>query len=215
MRHRFAFVLGVVAAARLDVLKAGVSPGGGLERRSPPRTRRGVRPAMLTALVFVAAVTTLVPGAAVGADGAGARIYWSNESGAIRFADIGGSGKTDLFAGEGGPCGVALDPAAGKVYWTNFFSGAIRVGNLDGSGTASNLLTDAGSVCGVALDRAAGKIYWANYTANSIRVANLDGTGVATTLVAEPAGSGPSGLVIDGAAGKIYWTNQDSDQVRV
>jgi DNA-binding beta-propeller fold protein YncE len=190
--------------------------GEGLERRFPVRPRRGVA-ATLTALVFVAAVTALLPAGAGAVAGAGARIYWSNESGAIRFADVDGSGGgTTLFGGEGGsPCGVALDPAAGEVYWTNFFSGEIRAANLDGSGTASTLFTDTGLVCGVALDRAAGKIYWANFSANSIRVANLDGTGAIATLFAEPPGSGPSGVVIDRAAGKIYWTNQDSDQVRI
>jgi 6-phosphogluconolactonase (cycloisomerase 2 family) len=188
-------------------------------RRFSAAIHRGVRVATLTALVFVAAVTALLPAGAGAADGAGARIYWSNESGAIRFADVGGSAGTTLFGGEGGvdagPCGVALDPAAGKVYWTNFFPGQIRAANLDGSGTASTLFTDAGSVCGVALDRAAGKIYWANYTASSIRVANLDGTGVAATLFTELPGSGPSGVVIDRAAGKIYWTNQHSNELRV
>ena len=192
--------------------------GEGLKRRSPAATRRGVRAATLTALVFVAAVTALLPaGAGAAADGAGVRIYWGNESGGtIRFANLDGTGKTTLLAGEGGgPCGVALDPAAGKAYWANFASGQIRAANLDASGTASNLFTDAGSVCGVALDRAAGKIYWANFTANSIRVANLDGTGVPATLFAEPPGSGPSGVVIDRAAGKIYWTNQSSEEVRI
>ncbi len=188
--------------------------GKELKRRLPVRARGGVRAATVTALVFVAAVTALLPAGAGAADGAGARIYWSNESGAVRFASVDGSGGTTLFGVEGGPCGVALDPAAGKVYWTNFFSGEIRTANLDASGTASTLFTDAG-VCGVALDRTAGKIYWANYNASTIRVANLDGTGVAATLFAEPPGSGPSGLVIDRVAGKIYWTDQNSDQVRV
>ena len=119
--------------------------GKGLKRRFPARTRGGVRAATLTALVFVAAVTALLPAGAGAADGAGARIYWSNESGAVRFANVDGSGRTTLFGGEGGPCGVALDPAAGKVYWTNFNSGEIRAANLDGSGTASTLFTDAGS----------------------------------------------------------------------
>jgi hypothetical protein len=188
-----------------------------LKRRLPVRARGGVRAATVTALLFVAAVTALLPAGAGAADGAGARIYWGNEDAdAIRFANIDGSGRATLFGGEGGgPCGVALDPAAGKVYWTNFHSGEIRAANLDGSGTASSLFTDAGSVCGIALDRAAGKIYWANYSANSIRVANLDGTGVPATLFAEPPGSGPSGVVIDRAAGKIYWANQDSDQLRI
>jgi DNA-binding beta-propeller fold protein YncE len=190
--------------------------GEGLMRRFSAAIHGGVRVATLTALVFVAAVTALLPAGAGAADGAGARIYWSNESGAIRFANVDGSGAATLFGGEasGAPCGVALDPAAGKVYWTNFTSGEIRAADLDGSGTASTLFNDSGSVCGVALDRAAGKIYWANYTANSIRVANLDGTGVAATLFAEPPESGPSGVVIDRAAGKIYWTNQHSDEVR-
>ena len=185
--------------------------------RLPVRARGGVRAATVTALLFVAAVTALLPAGAGAADGAGTRIYWGNEfADAIRFANVDGSGRATLFGGEGGgPCGVALDPAAGKVYWTNFHSGEIRAANLDGSGTASSLFTDAGSVCGVALDRAAGKIYWANYSANSIRVANLDGTGVPATLFAEPPGSGPSSVVIDRAAGKIYWANQDSDQLRI
>jgi DNA-binding beta-propeller fold protein YncE len=188
--------------------------GKELKRRLPVPARGGVRAATVTALLFVAAVTALLPAGAGAADGSGARIYWSNESGAVRFANVDGSGGTTLFGVEGGPCGVALDPAAGKVYWTNFPSGEIRAANLNGSGTASTLFTDAGA-CAVALDRPAGKIYWTNYDASTVRVANLDGTGVAATLFAEPPGSGPSGLVIDRATGKIYWTNQNTDQVRI
>ncbi len=187
--------------------------GKELKRRLPVRARGGVRAATVTALLFVAAVTALVPAGAGAADGAGARIYWGNESGAVRFANVDGSGGTTLFGGEGAPCGVALDPAAGKVYWTNFNSGEVRAANLDGSGTASTLFAE-GRLCGVAVDHAAGKIYWANFDASTIRVANLDGLGVAATLFAEPPGSGPSGLVIDRAAGKIYWTNQFTNQVR-
>ena len=117
----------------------------------------------------------------------------------VSLANVDGSGTaTTVFAGEAGPCGVALDAAAGKVYWANFFSGEIRLATLDGSGTAVTLFTDIGGpVCGVAVDRAAGKIYWANFNANSIRVANLDGSGVAATLFQEGQASGPSGVAID------------------
>ena len=172
--------------------------GKELERRLPVRARGGVRAATVTALLFIAAVTALLPAGAGAANGTGARIYWGNEDAdAIRFANVDGSGRATLFGGEGGgPCAVALHPAAGKVYWTNFHSGEIRAANLDGSGTASSLFTDAGSVCGIALDRAAGKIYWANYSANSIRVANLDGTGVP----AIHAGAGDQVLEADRAS---------------
>jgi DNA-binding beta-propeller fold protein YncE len=190
----------------------------GLERRLAARTRRGVYAVTLMTLVFVAAVIALLPAGAGAADGAGGRIYWANESGTIRFANVDGSGSATLFGGERAPCGVALDPAAGKVYWANYNSGdagEIRSANLDGSGTATTLFADTGSLCGVTLDRAGGKIYWADFGENSIRVGNLDGTGVPATLFAEPPGSGPTGIVIDHAAGKIYWTNQISDQVRI
>ena len=32
------------------------------------------------------------------------------------------------------PCGIALNPAAGKIYWANWDTGEIRVANLDGTG---------------------------------------------------------------------------------
>jgi hypothetical protein len=189
--------------------------GEGFVRRLPTRARHyGL--ATLLALAAVAIVTALLPAGAGAADGPGGLIYWGNEGGSIKFANLDGTGTiTSLAADEGGPCGVALDPAAGKVYWANFVSHEIRVANLDGSGTASTLFADNGFACGVAVDRGAGKIYWANFGANAIRVANLDGSGVPATLFQEPGGSGPSGIAIDPSAGKIYWTNQDGDQVRV
>ena len=182
-------------------------------RRSSGQARRGVGAATLTALVVVAALAALLPVGAGAAGGAGDKIYWGDEDGLIRAADSGVAGASTLFGGEGGPCGVAVDPAGGKLYWANFFSGEIRAANLDGSGSPSTLVPDGGSPCGISVDHGAGKIYWANYASNLIRVANLDGTGAAT-LFAEPAGSGPSGVAIDPAAGWIYWTNQEGDQVR-
>ena len=146
------------------------------------------------------------------------RLYWGTEAevGAIRAASLDGSGApSDVFGGEGGPCGIAIDPAAGKIYWANFQSDGIRVANLDGSGTAATLYADEGSLCGVALDVAAGNIYWANFSDDAIRVASLDGSGAPSTLYQEAPGAGPSGVAIDPAAGTIYWTNQFSDEVRV
>jgi hypothetical protein len=148
-------------------------------------------------------------------------IYWSVEkpSESIRYGlltgDNGGSTPAQtLFDDDGLPCGIALDPAAGKIYWATWAGGEIRVANLDGTGTASTLFAAPGNhLCGVAVDPTAGKIYWANFSTNEIRVGNLDGTG-ASTLFTDPGGSSPSGVAIDPSNNKIYWTNQDSDQVR-
>jgi hypothetical protein len=150
-------------------------------------------------------------------------IYWSNEKAmeSIRFGPLTGDGggstpAQTLFDDGGGPCGIAADPAAGKIYGVNWFTGEIRVANVDGTGTASTLFAEPGNnVCGVAVDPGAGKIYWANFTTNEIRAGNLDGTGTASTLFTDPGGSAPSGVAIDPASNKIYWTNQFTDQIRV
>ena len=150
-------------------------------------------------------------------------IYWSNGGSpdAIRVGNLDGSGAaSDLFLeSNGSPLGVAIDPAAGKIYWSRAITpltGAIQVANLDGSGETPNLITEPGGSGphGVAIDPAAGKIYWAN-NANAIRVRNLDGSGASSTLFTEPAGSGPQGVAIDPAAGKIYWANKTTSTIRV
>jgi DNA-binding beta-propeller fold protein YncE len=98
---------------------------------------------------------------------------------------------------------------ADSVYWADGGSSSIRVGNLDGSGSASDLFTGETHPEGVVIDPAAGKIYWADSTnAGAIRVANLDGTGSPSNLF---AGEGyPGGVAIDPAKGKIYWTDNGS-----
>ena len=148
-------------------------------------------------------------------------IYWSREQGtdSIRHGlltgDNGGSTPAQTLFDDGGrPCGIAADPAAGKIYWATWDTGEIRVANVAGIGSASTLFTAPGNnLCGVAVDPTAGKIYWANFTTNEIRVGNLNGTG-ASTLFTDPGGSAPSGVAIDPPNNKIYWTNQFSDEVR-
>ncbi|MGZ4230237.1 MAG: hypothetical protein ACXVVQ_02270, partial [Solirubrobacteraceae bacterium] len=63
-------------------------------------------------------------------------IYWSSyqPGGGIRTGGLDGTGARDLVAAENSPEGIAIDPAAGKIYWADTTSGAIRVANLDGSG---------------------------------------------------------------------------------
>src|SRR5436309_2071651 len=73
--------------------------------------------------------------------------------------------------------------ATDRIYWTNFATGKIRVGNLNGSGTPRDLFaTTESEPTGVALDPAAGKIYWTNQASGKIRVGNLNGGGIPTDL---------------------------------
>ena len=163
----------------------------------------------------VAAAGVMALGALLPATARADDVIWSNESStnSIRAGNVLGGAASTLFDDGGRPCGIAADPAAGKVYWATWDGGEIRVGNLNGTGASTLFPATGGHLCGVAVNAAAGKIYWANFDTNEIRVGNLNGTG-ASTLFTDPGGSAPSGVAIDPANNKIYWTNQFTDEVR-
>jgi hypothetical protein len=105
---------------------------------------------------------------------------------------------------------------ADSIYWTDYTSGQIRVGNLDGTGSPRTLFGEETQPMGIAIDPAAGKIYWSAAVPNCtglcglIRVGNLDGSGSAQTLfggAAAPVDDG-EGIAVDPAAGKIYWVGE-------
>jgi hypothetical protein len=147
--------------------------------------------------------------------GAGAGTGTANGTGTIRVANLDGSGAHDLFTGESQPSGVAIDPAAGLIYWADAVRGAgtIRVGSLDGSGTPRTLFANEDWPVGVTIDPADGRIYWGSYNSYLIRVGNLDGTGVASTLFSGE--NSPTELAVDPAAGKIYWSQEFPGLIRV
>lgn len=117
---------------------------------------------------------------------------------AVRFGPLSGGTGATLFSDSSFTTGEAIDVVGGKIYWADQNSasidtaagkiywadqtGQVRVGNLDGSGTAQTLFDGEGDTSGVAVDPSAGKVYWGTQAA--IRVGNTDGTG-AQTLFSE------------------------------
>jgi hypothetical protein len=188
-----------------------------LNKAPVPAPRRLLLLAVLGALVLLGL-------AAASAAHAADRIYWSNLFGnSVSYANLDGSGGGDLPIDPvalDGPMGLAIDTAAGKIYWSNYgtFAGtgtgtSIGVANLDGSD--AHLLPIIGVPVsgphGVAIDPAAGKIYWTNHDNisgnSSIGYANLDGSNAGILNPGSATMNGPRGLAIDPAAGKIYWAN--------
>ena len=109
----------------------------------------------------------------------------------------------------GGPEGIAIDPAAGLVYWANDAGSTISFANLNGSG-GGNLKTPGVEVSnprGLAVDRAAGMIYWANKDGSTIAFAKLDGSGGGELKTTGAEVNGAEGVAVDSAAGLIYWAN--------
>jgi DNA-binding beta-propeller fold protein YncE len=154
-------------------------------------------------------------GITVSAPAAAPRVYWSYAP--VSYANLDGSGGGDLpvdGASAGDSDGVALDPAAGRIYWANTLQNKISYANLDGSG-GGDVYTGSATVnypTGVALDHAAGRIYWANSGANQISYANLDGTGGGVLNTGSATIAAPWGVAIDPGRGRIYWVNAQGPQ---
>ena len=124
--------------------------------------------------------------------------------------------KATLFGGTDSdyvPRYLDIDPAGGKMYWTDSAGGVIRRANLNGSSveTVVSGFTGAG-LRGIAIDSSAGKMYWADFAAQKIQRANLDGSGVQDLITG--SASGVRELKLDTAAGKIYWADLGEHAIR-
>ncbi len=150
----------------------------------------------------------VVLGATTARADASGKVYWTDTGrDNIRRANLDGSNVEVLVTGVDWPVGLALDPAGGKMYWTNGINvHTISRANLDGTGVEV-LLTGMEDPRGIALDVAAGKMYFSSEDNDMIRRANLDGTGIEIILTDVPF---CSGLALDLTAGKIYWTDINS-----
>ncbi|MFT3862866.1 MAG: hypothetical protein QM729_01240 [Solirubrobacterales bacterium] len=145
-------------------------------------------------------------------DPAQGRAYFGAYYG-ISWVSLDGTEHGDLNLGAITPSdltSVSLDPASGKIYWTDQMADKIGWANLDGSG-GGYLGTGAATVdmpIGIVVDPSLGRVYWVNTGAKSISYANLDGGGGGDLVSGtEPAFDNPQGLAIDPVGERVYWTN--------
>jgi hypothetical protein len=122
------------------------------------------------------------------------------------------------------PDGIAVDVAAGHIYWTNMGipnldDGSIERADLDGKNR--KVIVPQGVTYTpkqLHLDREGGKLYWGDREGMRVMRANLDGSQVETLV---EAGRGDKerrdqtrwcvGITIDPKLGKIYWTQKGPD----
>jgi hypothetical protein len=107
----------------------------------------------------------------------------------IRVAGLHGSpAPSNLFTGETGVRGVAIDPATDRIYWATKVNDVttIRVAGLHGSPTPSTLYATEVNPFAVAVDSGADRIYWAtnDTAAGAIRLAGLSGSPTPLNLFA-------------------------------
>jgi len=160
-------------------------------------------------------------------NGVVARIFFLDlGAGRVLSANPDGSDlKTLVSEGRKLPDGLAVDVAAGHLYWTNMGNpkaddGSIFRSDLNGK----NMMTIIAP--GVTftpkqlqIDQPSGKLYWCDREGMRVMRANLDGSKSETlvdTSQGDPRpGADPTkwcvGIAVDADAGKLYWSQKGGD----
>ena len=106
--------------------------------------------------------------------------------------------------------GIAVDTAAGKIYWTEQMGeskGRVRRANLNGRNV--QLVKELNNVpYGIAVDASNGKLYVTN-SRGKVQRFNFDGSNFEWNLITNLAS--PGGIAVDAAGGKVYWTEQTGE----
>jgi hypothetical protein len=136
-----------------------------------------------------------------------------------------GSGQKVIVDGCHLPDGIAVDAAAGHIYWTNMGinpgknDGSIERADLDGRNRTTIVPPGATyTPKQIQLDKKNGKLYWGDREGMRVMRCNLDGTQIETLV---EAGHGDVdrkdqtkwcvGIAIDPKRGQIYWTQKGPD----
>ncbi len=145
------------------------------------------------------------------------RLLWgNNNTSAISFANLDGSGAGDLFNGAVGPAGLAIDSATGRLYYTNEGESTIKFLNLNGGGGGRSTPARPRSKRRTAWrsTRRRGRSYWANDgIPGAISFANLGGGGGSDLNTSGATLEGPSGVTIDSTTGRLYWANYNDPSI--
>ena len=120
------------------------------------------------------------------------------------------------------PDGLAIDVAAGHVYWTNMGSfnandGSILRSDLDGR-NMTTIVPPGGTFTPkqLQIEKTTGKLYWCDREGMRVMRCNLDGSRIETLVDSSQGDARPGsdtkkhcvGIAVDVEGGKFYWTQK-------
>ena len=147
-------------------------------------------------------------------DAAGGRVLSANADG----SDL----KTIVVEGRKFPDGLAIDVAAGHIYWTNMGNpnandGSILRSDLDGR-NMTTIIPPGGTFTPkqLQIEKTTGNLYWCDREGMRVMRANLDGSNVKTLIDTSQGDPRPGpdatkwcvGIAVDLEGGKFYWTQK-------
>ena len=142
-----------------------------------------------------------------------AQLYWIDAGrGAIQRSNTDGTAVETVVTGPGVSGGIAVDAAAGWIYWSQSFGstgGSIQRSRLDGSDRHTIIADQTDRPIGVAVNPGSGELFWtttnASGTTGSIRRSASDGTSPQT--VYQGSLRQPFGITLDPTAGVVFWSD--------
>jgi hypothetical protein len=158
---------------------------------------------------------------------AGAVFWTETVNGKLRRVQNDEAGVTDLFVdgiSSGGDridaspffsLGLAVAPASGRLFWSDFHGEAIGSVLADGSGRT--ILFSAGDgvdfPVGVAVHRAGDTIFWVDVAREAILRASLDGGGPEVVIDTADGLIEPRAIALDEQRKRLYWTDATRDAI--
>ena len=136
-----------------------------------------------------------------------------------------GSDRKVIVAGCRYPDGIAVDVAAGHIYWTNMGvpklnDGSIERADLDGLNRTTIVAKgDTFTPKQVQLEKQSRKLYWCDREGMRVMRVDLDGSNVETLVDTSKGDARPGsdatkwcvGVAIDVDGGHVYWTQKGPD----
>lgn len=154
------------------------------------------------------------------------RLFFLDLAGRVLSANPDGSGLTTLLdEGRKLPDGLAVDIAAGHLYWTNMGSpkvndGAILRSDLNGANVTPIVPPGATfTPKQLQIEKAAGKLYWCDREGMRVMRSNLNGSDIETLIDSSRGDPRPGadpgkwcvGVAVDTEKGHLYWTQKGGD----
>ncbi|HEX7878767.1 MAG TPA: hypothetical protein VF720_05125 [Candidatus Eisenbacteria bacterium] len=111
------------------------------------------------------------------------------------------------------PRGIAVDPAANRIFWADFDQNTINRANLDGTGitTIVNLGSDA-RPWGISVNATLQRVYWTEYGGGRVMRSGYGGEAVTSILTGL---TNPTYLASDATAGFHFWTEGGANTERI
>jgi DNA-binding beta-propeller fold protein YncE len=136
-----------------------------------------------------------------------------------------GSDRQVIVTGCRYPDGIAVDVAAGHIYWTNMGvpkvnDGSIERADLDGR-NRKTIVPQGGTFTPkqIQLEKKSRKLYWCDREGMRVMRVNLDGSNIETIVDTSQGDSRPGpdasrwcvGVAVDPDGAKVYWTQKGPD----